>query len=343
MSIIEKAVNKLEKTAEKSVENDWDSIEAASAVISANHLHSSEDAASPEADTGALERSKIIQVESHTSQPVDDVSSANGKTRVAIPFAELEAKGIVSPAVPRGLAAEEFRTIKRPILKNIAGESAVPIKNPNLVMVTSALQGDGKTFASINLAISIAMEQDKTVLFVDADVSKASAGKMLGVPSDSAGLIDVLENKGIELPDVILRTTMDKLAILPAGRAHERANELLASASMVRLMLDLSQRYSDRVIVFDSPPLLLTTEAGVLAGLMGQVVFVARADKTPQHAITEALEHIAEDMVVGMVLNGTHRRRSSLFGYGYGYGYGSGYGYGDRQGGGASETANGVR
>lgn len=343
MSIIEKAVNKLEKKPEKSVENDWDSIEAASAVMAEPQVNNAGESASLERAAVTLEHSEIVQVEPHTAQSKDDSNTASAKKRVSIPFADLESKGILSPAVPRGLAAEEFRTIKRPILKNIAGESAVPIENPNLVMVTSALQGDGKTFASINLAMSIAMEQDKTVLFVDADVSKASAGRMLGVPSQSPGLIDVLEDKGVELPDVILRTTMDKLAILPAGNVHERANELLASESMLRLMLELSQRYSDRVIVFDSPPLLLTTEAGVLAGLMGQVVFVARADKTPQHAITEALEHIAEDKVVGMILNGTHRRRSSLFGYGYGYGYGNGYGYGGREPDSASETANGVR
>jgi receptor protein-tyrosine kinase len=196
-------------------------------------------------------------------------------------------------------------------------------------MVTSALQGDGKTFNAVNLAISIAMEQDKTVLFIDADVAKASAGRMLGVPEDKPGLIDVLENKGVELKDVILPTNVETLRILPAGNVHARANELLASDSMHELMVELSNRYDDRVIVFDSPPLLMTTEASVLAGFMDQIAFVVSTDETPQEAITEALEHIGEDKIIGMVLNKTHRRRNRLLGLTYGgYGYGKGYGYG---------------
>ncbi len=127
------------------------------------------------------------------------------------------------------------------------------VKSPNLIMVTSALPGEGKTFSAINLAISMAMEQDKTVLFVDADVAKASAGRLLGVPKGSRGLIDVLEH-GVSLREVLYHTNIPKLRVLPAGSAHERATELLASEGMRALMSDLSRRYADRVIVFDSPP-----------------------------------------------------------------------------------------
>lgn len=109
-------------------------------------------------------------------------ASSHDRTAVVIPFDELQAKGFLTPAIPRGTTAEEFRTIKRPLLKNIAGQVATQIGNANLIMVTSALEGDGKTYCSLNLAMSIAMEQDKTVLYVDADVLKASAGKLLGIP-----------------------------------------------------------------------------------------------------------------------------------------------------------------
>jgi protein-tyrosine kinase len=251
---------------------------------------------------------------------------------INIPFEKLQKKGMLTPAIPRSAIAEEYRTIKRPLLQNIAGESAAPIDNANLIMVTSALEGDGKTFTSINLAMSIAMEQDKTVLFVDADTAKAEAGLILGVPT-ALGLIDVLEGKGVALEDVILHTNVEKLRILPAGNLHANSNELLASDAMRKLMTELSQRYSDRVIVFDSPPILLTTEAGVLASFMGQIVFVVKSDSTQQQAVLEALEHIGQDKMVGMVLNQARRRRFNLFGYGYGrdnYGYGYGYGYGNR-------------
>ena len=272
------------------------------------------------------------QVDDQPTVTVTSASTAGSARLVNIPFDELQRLGMLTPAIPRSAIAEEYRTIKRPLLTNVAGQSAAPINNANLIMVTSALQGDGKTFSSINLALSIAMEQDKTVLFVDADTAKAEAGRLLGVPLDSPGLIDVLENKGVSLGDVILRTNVEKLRILPAGNIHAHANELLASDAMRLLMLELSERYSDRVIVFDSPPLLLTTEAGVLANLMGQIVFVVSAESTPQQAVTEALEHIGQDKMVGMVLNRA-RRHSKLFGYGYGYAYGRdgyGYGYGNR-------------
>ena len=186
-------------------------------------------------------------------------------------------------------------------------------------MVTSALEGDGKTFCAISLALSIAMEQDKTVLFVDADTSKADAGKMLGVAANSPGLIDLLQNTGASVADFILPTNVEKLRILPAGSLHNHANELLASARMQRLMLELSEEDPDRVIIFDSPPLLLTTEATVLSDFMGQIVFVVSADMTPQHAVRQAIEQIGEEKMVGLVLNRSRKRMNPYY-HAYGYG-----------------------
>ena len=249
--------------------------------------------------------------------------------QVDIPFEALHAKGYLTPSMPRSTTAEEFRAIKRPLLKNISGKSAARIENANLIMVTSALAGDGKTFSSVNLAMSIAMEQDKTVLFIDADVHKASAGRALGITDDTPGLIDIL--MGDSNPeDVILRTSIKNLRVMPAGTRHEKATELLASEKMFLLMQELASRYTDRVIIFDSPPLLLTNESGVLASFMGQIVFVAAANQTPQLAVQEALERIGKDKMVAMMLNKTPRGRFKLFGSGYGSGYGYGYGVGHR-------------
>lgn len=284
----------------------------------------------------------------YPDQPVPDhapAAAAAGRggsdsgqgAELQLDFEHLQSLGFLTPVTPRSRAAEEFRTIKRPLLRNIEGRSGeVRAPGSNLVMVTSALQGDGKTFCSINLAVSIAMERDTTVLFVDADVVRAVAGKTLGVPAGAPGLIDLLEDtEGLEPADVIMRTNIDNLRILPAGNASDKSTELLASATMRDFMIELSNRYPDRVIVFDSPPLLLTTEASVLASFMGQIVFIASADVTPQAAVREALEHIGEDKMVGVVLNRASRRRSKLLGigsYGYGYGYGQGYSYGaDRE------------
>jgi exopolysaccharide/PEP-CTERM locus tyrosine autokinase len=318
MSIIEKAVDTLQNQARSKVDGPAEG-------DSANTVQRAAGAEVPVV-------SQVVH--ENVSQSVVGASAAGvreARRPIVIPFDSLQQLGYLTPSIPRSAIAEEYRTIKRPLLTNIAGHSAVPIKNANLIMVTSALQGDGKTYSSINLAMSIAMEQDKTVLFVDADTAKAEAGRVLGVPPGSPGLIDVLEDKGVNVSDVILRTNVEKLRILPAGNVHAHSNELLASAVMRRLMLELSERYSDRVIVFDSPPLLLTTEAGVLANLMGQIVFVVGAETTPQNAVAQAMEHIGQDKTVGLVLNRA-RRHSKLFGYGYGYSYRQyGYGYGSRE------------
>lgn len=245
---------------------------------------------------------------------------------IDIPFDRLHEQGYLTPSKPRSTVAEEFRAIKRPLLKNIAGQSAAPIENANLIMVTSALEGDGKTFSSLSLAMSMAMEQDKTVLYIDADVHKASAGKVLGISDNTPGLIDILLGEA-KPEDVILRTSIRNLRFMPAGSRHEKATELLASEKMHLLMEELASRYSDRVIIFDSPPLLLTNESGVLASFMGQIVFVASANRTPQHAVQEALERIGSDKMVALMLNKVPPRRFKLFGISSGYGYG-GYGYG---------------
>lgn len=267
-----------------------------------------------------------------------DVFDPDVANLVKIPFKELRDLGMLTPAIPRSAIAEEYRTIKRPLLVNIKGDSVTPaIPHGNLIMVTSALEGDGKTFSSICLALSIAMEREKNVLFVDADTAKAEAGRTLGVPSTSPGLIDVLENENAKVEDFILPTNVEKLRILPAGGLHTHANELLASARMHKLMLALSEEDPNRIIVFDSPPLLLTTEAAVLASFMGQIVFVVSSDSTPQHAVTQAIEHIGEDKMVGMLLNRARRRTNPYSYYTYEY-RGGPYGHGHR----GAEPASGA-
>ncbi|MEZ5490800.1 MAG: XrtA-associated tyrosine autokinase [Gammaproteobacteria bacterium] len=268
-----------------------------------------------------------------TDEPPGQTNAAlsqDDNADVVIPFEHLYDKGYLTPTTPRGATAEEFRSIKRPLLRNISGQSASRIENSNLIMVTSALEGDGKTYSSLNLAMSIAMEQDKTVLFVDADVHKGSAGRELEIPDGMPGLIDILVGDATP-EETILRTSIKNLCVMPSGARHENATELLASKRMHHLMHELSTRYPDRVVIFDSPPLLLTNESSVLASFMGQIVFVAAANITPQHAVREALERIGKDKMVASILNKAPRRRFKLFGIGIGSGYGYGYGYGQRK------------
>jgi len=269
-------------------------------------------------------------------EPTPAPAPAPLSRRVELNLDAIAAAGIVTPNAPRTRLADQYRVIKRPLITNATGRGASPVKHGNLIMVTSAVSGEGKSFTSINLAMSIAAELDHTVMLVDADVARPSMLRMLGLPQGQ-GLLEVLEGKA-ELPDVLLRTNVDKLTLLPSGSPHPKATELLASDAMSSLLEDMATRYPDRIIIFDSPPLLLTTESRVLATHMGQIVVVVRADHTQRSAVNNALAAIESCPVKMMVLN---QARSDSGGYGAGYQYGYGYGYGQGSGGDSQPPADG--
>jgi exopolysaccharide/PEP-CTERM locus tyrosine autokinase len=241
---------------------------------------------------------------------------------VEIDLDTLAAAGIVSPNAPRSQIADQFRVIKRPLIGNAAGKGAAVVANGNLIMVTSALPGEGKSFTAINLAMSIATEMDLTVLLVDADVGRPSVMKLLGLQAGQ-GLLDLLVDESKDLSEMLLKTNINKLSILPSGTPHARATELLASEAMTRLLSDMATRYRDRIIVFDSPPLLLTTESRVLASHMGQIVMVVQAEKTLQSDVLQAMATIERCPVKLMLLNQARTSMSASYegGYGYAYGY----------------------
>lgn len=240
---------------------------------------------------------------------------------VDIDFEVLAAAGIVSPHAPRSQIADQFRIIKRPLISNAAGKGPSVIANGNLIMVTSALPGEGKSFTAINLAMSIATELDYTVMLVDADVGRPSVMRLLGLPT-GPGLLDLVVDESEDLSDMLLRTNIDKLTILPSGTPHARATELLASDAMTRLLHDMAKRYADRIIIFDSPPLLLATESRVLASHMGQIVMVVQAEKTLQSDVQLALTMIETCPIKLLLLNQARTIPKSGYEAGYGYGYG---------------------
>jgi receptor protein-tyrosine kinase len=252
--------------------------------------------------------------ESRASKPVPPVNKAARTFR--IDRNRLRRQGMVTPDGERTAITENFRHIKRQILANVARpkDDAPPT---NLVLVTSALPGEGKTFCAINLAISIALEMDRTVLLVDADVAKPGVPKALGLEVEK-GLIDVLLDDQLDVAEMLCWTDIDRLTILPAGSAHLRSTELLASEAMHVLLEEMAGRHRDRIVIFDSPPLLAASEAGVLAGHVGQIIVVVEAGKTSEAALKNALGRIDSRRVTGLLLNkGDHPR----LGYGYG-GYG---------------------
>jgi protein-tyrosine kinase len=222
--------------------------------------------------------------------------------RVEIDLARLSANGYITPNAPRSRLAEEFRVIKRPVLTNARGKSAAPVLNANRIMVTSALAGEGKTYVSVNLAMSLAMEFDTSVLLVDADASRPAVLDRLGLPP-SKGLLDLLIDPKLPVESVLLATNVDRLSILPAGTQQSHATELLASDGMSRLVEYLARGDPGRIVLFDTPPLLAASESRVLAAHMGQVIMVIAADDTPQGSVTEALASVENCPVVVTLLN----------------------------------------
>ncbi|MDD2711648.1 MAG: XrtA-associated tyrosine autokinase [Simplicispira sp.] len=274
-----------------------------------------------------------VPVASATAPPASRAettpSSAPSSKTVHIDLAALAGAGFVTRNAPRSVVTDQFRVVKRPLLDNATGKGASAVANGNLIMITSALPGEGKSFTAINLAMSMAMELNHTVMLVDADVARPSIMQKLGLPS-APGLLDILLDSKLTLPDVLLRTNIDNLTLLPTGLPHPRATELLASDAMVALLADMGQRYSDRIIIFDSPPLLLTTEARVLAGHMGQIVLVVQAEKTLQSEVRHALSTIESCPIRLMLLNQARTRGLGAYGYGHGHGYGYGHEQADR-------------
>ncbi len=246
-------------------------------------------------------------------------STKSTAKHIEIDLARMRSMGMVTAAGGRTTLVEDFRIIKRPLLKRAFAEAVPGDKPGNLIMITSSLPGEGKTYCAINLAMSIAMELDHTVLLIDADVARPSVMRALGLPNQR-GLMDMLLDDTTELADVMLKTNVPTLSILPAGTANPRATELLASQMMTSFVYEIANRYPDRVVIFDSPPLLLTSEAHVLASHMGQIVVVVEAEKTTQHAVKESLRQLEGLTNVNLIYNKTKEFPGVEETYDYHYG-----------------------
>ena len=196
--------------------------------------------------------------------------------------------------------ADHYRQVKRPLIeKALAGGPEM-----RLLLVSSALPGDGKTFTSLNLALSMARERDVSVLLVDADAPRARISEVLGMRAQP-GLLDALADEMLDVESLIVRTDIRGLDVLPAGRFIENSTELLASARMSQIATRLTARNPRRIVLFDSAPLLVSSEARVLLRIPGQVVLVVRAGATPRQAILDAVAQVDKNKLQGLVLNQT--------------------------------------
>ena len=195
-----------------------------------------------------------------------------------------------------------MRRIKWPLLNAIAGrDGATPTRN-NVILVTSAVPGEGKTFTSLNLALSIVRDREMRVILVDGDVARPGLTPTLGLEG-RPGLNDVLEDTSRDVSTVTYQTDIEGLFFVPAGKWHDQAPEFFAGSRMPQVIEDLSRRVGNGVIILDSPPLLATNEAQVVTRYVGQVLLVVRADDTEQRAVRDAMALVDKSTPISAVLN----------------------------------------
>jgi len=254
---------------------------------------------------------------------------------IALDRARLREEGFLAPEDQRRQMADEYRRIKRPLIANAFGIGVPKVEDGNLVLVTSAVPGEGKTHTCINLALSLAAERDRTVLLVDGDVPKPHISTLFGVDR-MPGLLDALADDRQQLEDLFIPTDVPRLTVLPAGKWTEYSTELLASNRMREFCHEMAQRYPDRIVLIDSPPLLASTEGQVIAAIAGQVVLVVAENSTACDDVRSALALLDEQKPINAILNKSERPIMGGYYYG-GYGYGS---YGNNANSAPRPTAN---
>jgi exopolysaccharide/PEP-CTERM locus tyrosine autokinase len=257
--------------------------------------------------------------DSSAAHPIMPVSAPiEPAKRITIDAEGLRARGYSPEEARARQFADHYRRIKRPLIdKALSG--AATSGEARVMMITSALPGDGKTFTSINLALSMALERDISVLLVDCDVVRGHISEIFGLKHDK-GLVDALIDESLDIESLVVGTNQRGLSILPAGSRTEETTELLSSNRMRQLITSLGSRVPRRLLLLDSPPLLITNEGRALTKLAGQVVLVVRAGHTPRQAVTDAIALFDPQQAGGIILNEVKMARSE--GYGY-YGYGS--------------------
>ncbi len=234
---------------------------------------------------------------------------------VHIERAGLRAAGLLPSEEQERRVSNEYRKVKRPLIAAVLGKGDEKIADGHLIMVASALPGEGKTFTSINLALSLALEKDLSVLLVDADLAKPHISRTFGVDKEP-GLVDALQDASMDIESAVIPTDISGLSVLPAGCTVETATELLASERMQQVVARLRDVDPKRIVLFDSPPLLLTNESRVLTDVVGQVVIVVRAGTTERAAVLEAISYVNDSKAISLILNQNEGTTTASY-YGY--------------------------
>ncbi len=276
--------------------------------------------AAPSAPLRGTGRPPVEHAAPSLPQVSPDDFRADGAKLLHLNHDQLRSALMLPPVSQERELSDQFRAIKRPLIDYAQAGSAETAKRT--IMVASALPGDGKTFTSLNLALSLALETELHVLLVDADAPKPHLTRTFEL-QDRPGVLDLLTDHNRAVESVIVPTDVPRLDFAPWGTVSESATELLASERMRDVVERFASIYRRGIVLFDSPPILLTNESRALGAILGQIVLVVRAGVTPQQAVKDAVGILGEDRHISLVLNGAELRGPAGYYYGYGYGYGS--------------------
>jgi protein-tyrosine kinase len=246
----------------------------------------------------------------HAAVAVTSASSLHGQISAStgvllgpssIDSISLERAGMMDWSRTRTRISEEFRLVQRQIIRSAFGPGS-ELGFSNLLLVTSARPGEGKSFMASNLAGSIARQGDHDVLLVDADSKRDSICYSLGL-AQARGLLDLAADATLDPSLLIVRTPIERLSILPVGRERDRSAELFSTKEMTRLIQSLGRRFADRLLILDTPPCLSTSDPAILAQVVGQILFVVEANRTQREEIEASLDLIQSCPTITMVLN----------------------------------------
>jgi len=268
---------------------------------------------------GLIERAAALLRQQHSFEPdslphpVAEADAGPATPELILDRGRLARYGINLPSSGRSRTVEEFRLVKRNLMTQLSqGGPSADQRSSRLIMVTSARPGEGKTFISLNLALAFASERDVKALLVDIDTQHSTMQTILGIPVER-GIVDVLAGT-CELSDVLVRTNIANLMVLPSGRGGPHVPELFSSNQMAALMAEMTRRFADRYVIIDTPPCMASSDAAALAPLVGQIVFIVEAHHTQQMEIETSLGMLSACPRISLLLNKSDTTSGEHFG-----------------------------
>ncbi len=238
-----------------------------------------------------------IPVEQAASEMPGLAEKARGDTRtkaISLDHSHIEKHRIVMPSGdPKILDC--YNLLRTQVLQRTRD------KGYRTIMVTSAVAGEGKTVTAVNLAMSIARDVQHTVLLVDTDLRNPQIHHYLGCNA-TRGLSDYILDD-VPLAELLVNPGIGKMVVLPAGKSLPGSTEILGSPAIKNLVLEMKNRYPDRYVIFDSPPLLGLPDSLVFSSYIDGIILVVEAGSTPKDQIRKAIQLLEGKTILGLVMN----------------------------------------